>query len=104
MKKLFITCLIAFLFIGIQSVSAANLICDPTIGITAYQIEVDGIVVEAAFPAEPDGSVRWNVDHLLVGDHVFRIAAIGEGGWPGFYSVPLEATKPGVVSGIRISQ
>ena len=81
---------------------AVFLVCDPQVGIVSYDVEVDGVVV-SNIPAESDGSILYNVDHLPVGLHSFKIQAIGQGGWPSDWSLPLDVTKPNLPGGVKIT-
>jgi hypothetical protein len=84
---------------------AEFLVCDPQAGVTHYDIEVDGILVESMWPAEADGSVAWNVDHLGGGQmHQFRLKAYDTSGWGSDYSSPFDARKPNGPGNARISQ
>ena len=83
------------------TVWGASLVCDPQAGVMEYNVEIDGVVTNN-YPAEPDGSVSYNVDSLVQGPHIFRLQAIGTGGWPSDWSSPFDATKPGMPFGARI--
>lgn len=81
---------------------AADLVCSAQEGVVAYNVEVDGVVASNV-PAEPSGAIEYNLDHLAPGPHVFRLQAIGEGGWPSDWSLPLSVTKPSAPGGVGIS-
>lgn len=106
MKKfLAIMAMILMLGGGISQVFAASLVCDPQVGVTQYRIEVDGTIVETNYPAEANGSVRYNVDHLADGQyHSFRLWAIDQSGWPSDPSQPFDARKPTASGNVRIGE
>lgn len=99
--KLKLTFFALAFIIGATPAYAAFLITDPMAGVTQYDIEIDGTVVEDV-AAEADGSLRFNVDSLAAGDHTFRVKPEGQGGWPADWSPPFGATKPATSSGLRI--
>ena len=80
---------------------AIFLVCDPQAGVVTYNLDVGGTVV-SDIPAESDGSILYNVDHLSAGLHSFKLQAVDEGGWPSDWSLPLDATKPNQPGGVRI--
>jgi len=94
--------LLAILLILIPSLAlGASLVCDPQAGVTLYNLDVDGAITQN-IAAEPDGSIIHNVDYLSQGQHIFKLQAIGTGGWPSDWSSPLDATKPGNPLNARI--
>jgi hypothetical protein len=80
---------------------AVDLVTDPMTGVLNYEVDVDGAVV--VVPAETDGSLKFNVDGLNAGAHVFKVRPEGEGGWPATWSDPFNATKPQIATGIRLA-
>jgi len=56
----------------------ADLVCDPQSGVASYIVEIDGS--ETITDAQPDGSLKLNVDYLPEGQHTFRAKAISAGG------------------------
>ncbi len=54
---------------------AVFLVCDPQVGIVSYDVEVDGVVV-SNIPAESDGSILYNVDHLPVELGGYRVKVV----------------------------
>lgn len=81
---------------------AVYLVCDPQVGIVSYNVDIGGTIV-SDIPAESDGSILYNVDHLSVGLHSFKLQAVGQGGWPSDWSSPLDVTKPNLPGGVRIT-
>lgn len=79
-----------------------SLICDPQAGVVKYDIEVNGNIIAADYPAEADGSISYNVDHLGPGLVRFRLRAYDSSGWGSDWSDPFDASKPGVVGGAKI--
>ena len=103
MKTFLFTVLFLVLFLLITSFAwSASLVCDPQAGVVSYSVEVDGVVVAPAYPAESDGSILYNIDGLPQGQHTFRLSAMGQGGWSSDWSSPLDATKPGSPGSVRI--
>ncbi len=96
--------LIAFLLLLLPvSVFAWSLVCDPQTGVTTYDVEVNGTVIAADYPAETDGSIIYNIDHLGPGPVTFRLLAKGVGGWGAdAWSLPFDAAKPVGSGGLRI--
>jgi hypothetical protein len=103
MKKLLIALGLTFNLLCLPAY-AEWLTCDPVNGADAFDVEVDGVVVESLFPAEADGTILWNVDHLSYGPHTFRLKAYNASGWGSAWSAPLDATKPENTGGVRITQ
>jgi len=99
MKKLFLALLFIMFTAGMAS--AAFLITDPMEGVVQYDVDVDGVIVENV-AAESDGSLRFDVNALAVGAHIFKVKPEGIGGWPADWSAPLDATKPQTSTGLRI--
>lgn len=96
------TLLFTILFVLVATVAwGASLVCDPQAGVTLYNLDVDGTITQN-IAAEPDGSIIHNVDYLSQGQHIFKLQAIGQGGWPSDWSSPLDATKPGNPLGAKI--
>jgi hypothetical protein len=83
---------------------ADSLVCDPQAGVAAYDVVVDGAVIETAYPAEADGSVSYDVTVYADGDqHQFKLIPIDASGWRGeIPSVPLDARKPTKSGNVRI--
>ena len=81
--------------------AAQFLVCDLQAGVTKYEIEVNGVVLPEV-TAEPDGSLKWSVDHLTPGPYIFRARAVGAGGWWSDFSDPFDVNKPGKSGNVRI--
>ena len=99
MKKLFIIACILLLPV---TAFAWSLVCDPQTGVATYEVEVNGVVTDPSHPAEADGSIHYNIDHLGPGPHIFRLRAYDTSGWGSDWSVPFDATKPGSPGNARI--
>lgn len=91
MKKFIVMLFICFIAIP-SWLFAADLVCDPQQGVTSYIVEVDG--VETYTDAQPDGSLKLNIDYLTAGQHTFKARAVSAEGWPSDWSDPLQALKP----------
>ena len=101
MKKLLLS-LFFSLVLGVSSAFAWSLVCDPQTGVTHYDVEVNGTTIAANYPAEIDGSINYNIDHLS-GQATFRLQAyMGLDTWGSGWSVPFDATKPGGPGNARI--
>ena len=100
MKTLLALIVAASILVAVPAWSA-SLVCDPQTGVTHYNLDVDGTVTQN-ISAEADGSVLHNVDYLPQGQHIFKLQAVGAGGWPSDWSSPLDATKPGNPLNARI--
>lgn len=96
--------LLAILIVLLLSVTAFawSLVCDPQSGVANYDVEVNGTVIAADYPAEIDGSIDYNIDHLGPGQVTFRLRAKDVSGWGSDWSVPFDATKPGNPGNARI--
>lgn len=94
--------LLATLF-GTVTGHAWSLTCDPQTGVTSYDVEIDGIMEYPAFPAEADGSILYNIDHLADGAyHTFKLWSYDASGWGSDASVPFDARKPSASGNVRI--
>ena len=82
------------------------LVCDPQAGVTIYKLEINGAVVSDSIPAEEDGSIKYNLDGLAVGNYTFRAAAGAADSngtmWWSDWSDPFSASKPGQPGSLRI--
>ena len=96
--------LIAFLLVLLLPITALawSLVCDPQTGVAAYEVEVNGVVTDPNHPAEGDGSIHYNIDHLGPGPHIFRLRAYDASGWGSDWSLPFDATKPGSPGNAKI--
>lgn len=96
--------LIAFLLVLLISTYAFawSLVCDPQTGVAAYDVEINGVVTDSNHPAEGDGSIHYNIDHLGPGPHIFRLRAYDTSGWGSDWSVPFDALKPGAPGNAKI--
>jgi len=79
------------------------LVCDPQAGVTEYVVETNG-AESAAFTAEPDGSMKYDLAGLPQGSYTVRAKAGNIWGWSG-YSDPFDFNKavPGTPTGLRVS-
>jgi hypothetical protein len=85
----------------LMALFAVFLVCDPQVGVTQYQLEVNGVVGNT-FVAETDGSAKISLDEYVPGNYVFRLSAADDKGWWSDFSDPFDATKPGKSGGVRI--
>jgi len=83
-------------------VFATDLVCDPQPGVVSYDIELNGVIIATDYPAEADGSIKYNVDAFNPGNYTFRGRVKSAEGWPSDWSDPFVATKPGGIGGLRI--
>jgi len=92
-----------FLMCGVAW-SAPFLVCDPITDAIMFQIEVDGVEVVIDYPAEPDGSLHYDMAAHAGGDHTVRARASNMwqyGDWSDPF--PFNADGPGVPSGLGFS-
>ena len=101
MKKLFITLTLVFAFVGWAS-AAPFLVCDPQAGVRSYNLDIDGAVTQD-IPAQPDGSIHFDLDGMAVGAHIFKAQAVGQGGWPSDWTPPLDTVNPENPLNFRVS-
>lgn len=100
MKKLF---LILILWPSLVFASPF-LVCDPNPGAEKIILEINGVEIPE-FPAEADGSLRYDLEVLVEGDFTIRAkAGFGVWGWSE-WSAPLSDTKviPQAHGGLRVS-
>lgn len=102
--KFIIAFLFALLLLLPGTVFAWSLICDPQVGVVSYDVEVDGVIIAALFPAETNGSIRYNIDHLGPGPVSFRLRAISASGWGSDWMVPFVAGKPNITGNARVAK
>lgn len=65
--------------------------CDPQVGVDTYDVELDGTVIATEYPAEADGSIRFDMVGTVDGDHSIRIKA--KNLWGEAWSTPFAFTK-----------
>lgn len=96
----------ALLIIVLLPISAFawSLVCDPQVDVTAYDVEVNGVVVATNHPAEVNGSIDYNIDSLGPGPVTFRLRAKTVGGWGSDWSLPFSANKPNAPLNTRIAE
>lgn len=99
--KIILISFLLSLFAG--TATAEWLTCDPQEGVVEYGLTVDG-VDQGRIPAEADGRILWNVDHLSFGPHTFILKAYDSSGWGSAPSDPLDARKPGGPGNARITE
>ena len=102
MKKLILTILIVLM----PCLAFANpfLVCDPNPGAETIILEINGLEMPE-FPAEADGSLKYDLAGLAEGNFSVRAKAeFGVWGWSE-YSVPFNFTKPSIQAplGLRVS-
>lgn len=80
------------------------LVCDPNPGAQKIILEINGLEMPE-FPAEIDGSLKYDLAGLAEGAFTVRAkAGFGVWGWSE-YSVPFNFTKPSIQAplGLRVS-
>ena len=101
MKTLFLTLFLMFAFAG-WAFAAPFLVCDPQAGVVFYNLDTDGTIAND-IPAQPDGSIHYDLAGMTVGAHGFKLQAIGDGGWPSDWSDPFATVKPVNPLNLRVS-
>lgn len=109
MKRL-LSIFIAFVFavlmvlIPVYALSAPFLICDPQASAEWYVLEMDGIELPGVYDAEPDGSLKYDLAGIVVGQHSVRALA-GNMWGQSVYSDPFDFSKelPVVPGNLRLS-
>ena len=75
MHKVTLTSLF-LIFLLASSVSASPfLICDPQAGVETYEVYRDGVLVAADIPAQPDGSIRYDLAAETPGQYAYTAKA-----------------------------
>lgn len=96
---------------GYQLAQAVSLVCDPQAGVTHYKIGGDAFwVATQTIPAQPDGSLRTEVDGIPSGVHNIQVQACAVGvNWPTEVcsaTTPFSFTRPsapGVPTNFRLA-
>lgn len=101
MKKLFLTLILIFAFVGSECL-AARLVCDAQEGVISYNLDIDGAIT-TGIPAQPDGSIDYDLDGMAPGPYIFKAQAVGEGGWPSDWTPPLDTVNPESPLNFRVS-
>lgn len=101
MKILFIT-MALMLALVVWAQAAPFLVCDQQSGVRSYNLDIDGTITKG-IPAEPDGSIHFDLDGMAVGPHIFKAQAIGQGGWPSDWTPPFDTVKPESPLNFRVS-
>lgn len=101
MKNLFLPLILILVFVG-PALATPFLVCDPQAGVGSYNLDVDGTITKG-IPAEPDGSIHFDLDGMAVGPHIFKAQAIGQGGWPSDWTPPFDTVKPENPLNFRVS-
>lgn len=101
MKILFIT-MALMLALVVWAQAAPFLVCDQQSGVRSYNLDIDGTITKG-IPAEPDGSIHFDLDGMAVGPHIFKAQAIGQGGWPSDWTPPLDTVNPENPLNFRVS-
>ena len=100
MKTIFLTLII--LLFPVMCFAAPFLVCDPQAGVISYHLDIDGTLINY-IPAEPDGSIHYDLAGMSPGPHIFKAQAIGEGGWPSDWTDPFDTVKPTSPLNFRVS-
>jgi len=68
--------IIIALFLGNTLAFAAPfLVCDPQAGIEYYTVLQDGAEIATDVPAQPDGSLRYDMEGIIPGEYEFNAKA-----------------------------
>ena len=94
--------ILASVLFPVFCLAAPFLICDPQAGVISYNLDIDGAIIEG-IPAQPDGSIHYDLAGRSVGPHIFKAQVIGQGGWPSDWSDPFPTVKPENPLNLRVS-
>ena len=102
MKK--IVLVLALVFMASPALGA-TLVSDPPVeAVIGCEVETNGAVEAGICTVDGTDYVLKNLDGLPSGPYTFRARFIGTGGWPGDWSAPFDASKPGSGGGLRIKK
>jgi len=110
-KKTLLAFILLLVFPAAAMSSPAALYCDYQDGVDLVDVEVttvstgDILIYSGLTPVhvpETDEFRLMEVGNLDPGQYHFRARFVGKGGFPGEWSVPLNATKPGSPSNVRV--
>ena len=102
MKKIL---LVLALMLMVSPAFGATLVSDPPVEAEiGCEVEVNGVVEAGICTVDGGDYTLKNLDGLPSGPYTFRTRFIGTGGWPGDWSAPLDASKPGSGGGLRIKR
>ena len=101
MKKLFLTLTLIFAFVG-PAFAWPFIVCDPQAGVRSYNLDINGVITPN-IPAQPDGSIHYDLADMPLGPHVFKAQALGQGGWPSDWTPPLDTVNPESPLNFRVS-
>ena len=97
--------LILSLSVVVSALASPFLVCDPQAGVETYNIWQDGVQLAGNVPAQPDGSLRYDLEGITPGSYTFTVDACTES-WgcsdaSNPYLSPAPAQQP---TGLRLSQ
>lgn len=103
MKKSILAVLIILSFSISTAWAAPFIVCDPQAGVAYYILELNGVETPQ-FPAQPDGSMKYDLEPLLGGPFTLKAMAGNLWGWSD-WSLPFMDTKalPQNPSGLHVS-
>ena len=101
MKNLFLPLILILAFVG-PALAEPFLVCDQQAGVRSYNLDIDGIITRG-IPAEPDGSIHYDLAGMAPGPYIFKAQAVGEGGWPSDWTPPLDTVNPESPLNFRVS-
>jgi len=95
-----------WLVVGLLCVNAeaTSLACDWVEGVTASEVEVNGVVQPGTVIQDGADMILLDLAGYANGNYVFRARFIGLGGWPSEWSAPFDAAKPASGGVLRIKR
>jgi len=104
MKKS-ILIIIAVFLVPVIAVAAPFLICDPQAGVEFYEVFKDDLLMSADILAEPDGSLRYDLQGTTPGVYQFSAKACSEPWGCSTVSDPYESPAPALrPTGLRLAK
>jgi len=103
MKKILFTTFFVLVLTLSTAFAAPFVVSDPQPGATKIILLINGLETPQ-FPAQPDGSILYDLVDLAEGDFIIKAMAGNLWGWSG-WSLPLEDTKvlPNPPKNLRVS-
>lgn len=74
--------------------AAPFLICDPQQGVDKYEVYQDGTEIATDIPAQPDGSLRYDMAGITPGSYEFNAKACGVWGCSTLSANPTQSPAP----------
>ena len=92
MKTLLV--IIGLLSYNTLAISAPFLICDPQAGVDKYEVYQDGSEIATDIPAQPDGSLRYDLAGVTPGSYEFNAKACDVWGCSALSANPTQSPAP----------